>query len=332
MLDASADSKDDTVDPQIRAFITRMAEGFAGHPSLAELDFPQARAVAETVRAPWREGGPRMQATTEHQFPTPEGPVRVRIYDPGTGPAAAALVYMHGGGWTLFSLDTHDRLMREYAARAGVKVVGVDYALSPEAKFPVALHQVAAVVQHLREAAACYGIDPSRIAVGGDSAGGNLSLAAALKLRDDGAPDAIRAILLNYAAIDTESSEAASQSYGGERYMLGDGEMRDFWRNYLRSPADASNPLARPSIARLEGLPPVHLAIAECDLLCEQNLALAERLSAAGVENTAVVYRGATHSFLEAVSVSQIADRALQTAAEWLTQTLALPGDVAAGG
>lgn len=321
MADSAATNTEDVVDPQIRVFVSRVSEAFAGHAGFDTLPYPEARAIAETVRRPWSAGGPEMAEVRELRLPDGGEGVRVRLYIPKAivaGAPAAALIYIHGGGWTLFSLDTHDRLMREYAARAGMVVVGVDYALSPEAKYPTALNQVVAVVRWLRGHGEQIGVDPGRLAIGGDSAGGNLSMATALKLRDAGEGEALRALLLNYGAFDFECSAAAEGLYGGPTFMLNRTEMDQYWTNYLRSPADASDPLACPARAELEGLPPTMLAIAQCDVLAEQNLVMAERLALAGVEVEAVVYEGATHSFLEAVSIAPLADRALTESAAWL--------------
>jgi acetyl esterase len=232
---------------------------------------------------------------------------------------------MHGGGWTLFSVDTHDRVMREYAARANVVVVGVDYALAPENPFPVALEQVEAVALWARDAGAAFGIDPARIAIGGDSAGGNLAVAAALKLRDGGAADLVGAMLLIYGGFDSAGSEESDRRYGGPGYMLSGEERVKFWNNYTPDPADRENPLARPIIADLAGLPPAFLVIAECDILAEQNLRMAQRFRAAGVPVRAEVYPGATHSFIEAVSIAEVTRRAIDESADWLSQTLATP-------
>ena len=319
----------DPVDPEVRVFVEQVNAEFVRQGPFDGLPFPEARRVAEQVRLPWRQGGPRMADTREILVPTGGEVVRIRLYDPGRSqgstPLRAALVYMHGGGWTLFSLDTHDRLMREYAARSGLIVIGVDYALSPEAKFPTALEQVTGVVRWLREHGAILGVDAERIALGGDSAGGNLAITASLKLRDDQDAATIAGILVNYGAFAPECSDDATRRYGGDGYMLGTQELLQFWANYLNSADDAKNPLACPMRASLAGLPPVHMAIAECDVLCEQNLIMAERLRAAGVAVEATVYRGATHSFLEAVAIAQVAVRALEDASRWLVRTTALP-------
>src|SRR5215470_9207203 len=127
----------DPLDPQIRRFVSALAEGWAQFPDDGSRSIVEMRRIAEIVRRPWRQGGPAMAATSDMLLPTRRGDVRVRLHRPSAEMAAQpALVYLHGGGWTMFSLDTHDRIMREFAARAGVVVVGVDYALSPEAKFP----------------------------------------------------------------------------------------------------------------------------------------------------------------------------------------------------
>jgi acetyl esterase len=316
---------DDALDPEIRAFMAEMKAGFARYPPLSDLSFPEARAVAEAVRLKWRQGGPVMAATEEHRIGTGSSEVRVRIHRPERGQAAGlapALVYLHGGGWTLFSLDTHDRVMREYAQRAGVTVVGVDYALSPEAKFPRALEQTIGVVEWLCVRGSELGIDSARLAVGGDSAGGNLAVASALRLRDAGKRALLRALLLSYAVVDSECSPAAIERYGGDAFMLTGGEMRQFWANYLVNTDQARDPYACPRRSDLRGLPPVFLGITECDVLAEQNLAFASALRAAGVETEAVVYPGTTHSFLEAVSIARVAERALQEGSAWLQNKL----------
>ena len=280
------------------------------------------RRIAEEVRAPWRKGGPAMAHTTERDVPTPHGLVRIRVYDPGVQRPAPALVYMHGGGWTLFSLDTHDRVMREYAARAGVIVAGVDYALSPEARYPVALDQVVAVTRWLHANDVGLGIDPARIALGGDSAGGNLSLATALTLRDAGEGDLVKALLLIYPAVQAHCSEMALRLFGGDGAMLTGEEMKSFWDNYVPE-AQRDDPLVCPILANLQGLPPTCVTIAERDVLAEQCRDLAVRLAAAGVSVETTIYPGATHSFIEAVSISPLAQAAIADGAKWLRKRLA---------
>lgn len=301
-------------------FIDIVSADYAKHPKMSGLPFEDQRRIAELVRAPWRAGGPQMQNIVEaHE---PETGVRVRVYDPGGPAAKPALIYLHGGGWTFFSLETHDRLMREYAARAQIVVIGVDYALSPEAKFPVALRQATAVVLWLNRSGLNLGVQPDRLAIGGDSAGANLAMAASLLVRDAGKPDVLCALLLNYGVFHMFNSDEAERRFGGGAFMLNRDEMQTFWANYLTHAQEESNPLACPALADLRGLPPAFMTIPECDILSEQSVSLANQLKAAGVSVRAQLYPGATHSFLEAVSIAPVADRALHDGAVWLRTTL----------
>jgi acetyl esterase len=311
----------DDVDPDVRRFHRLVSAGFARHRDFDRLPRPDARRIAEEVRRPWTRGGPVMRVTEELQLG--ELGTRVRVHRPTETSALPTLIYLHGGGWTLFSLDTHDRVMREYAARAGVAVVGVDYSLSPEHRFPRALDECVAVVAALRRGDGGAGIDIGRLAIGGDSAGANLAVATNLSLRAAGTP-VLSAMLLNYGAYDRAHTESYRR-FDGERYMLTADEMDGFWRNYLGAEFELAGPLACPLQADLRGLPSAFLAIAECDILADQSRLMADRLRAAGVRVESHVYRGATHSFLESVSISALANRAFDDAAQWLRMTLAPP-------
>lgn len=314
------------LDAEVRAFVRAMGAAWASHPDLSTVTPAEARRIADDVREPWTRGGPSMAETVEHRIATDTGSVRVRCYDPGPPGPKPGLVYLHGGGWSIFSLDTHDRVMRELASRAGAVVVGVDYALSPEARYPVALGQVRDVLRFLRSNGGSLGVDPERLAVGGDSAGANLSVAACLSLRDAGEAPLPAGMLLVYGVFDRRSSPEAIARYGGDGYMLGASEMEQFWANYLEDDRQAEDPLVCPVRAELAGLPPAFLVVPSCDLLAEQSHRMAERLREAGVETALEAYEGATHSFLEAVSVSSLADRALEDAARWLRSILGRAG------
>jgi acetyl esterase len=311
----------DDVDPDIRSFIASLNHGYGQFSDFAALPLPERRAAAETVRERWRAGGPMMAQTIETSIAGCRGRIHYPVW-PGDVNAKPlpALLYIHGGGWTMFSIDTHDRLMREYAARAGIVVVGIDYSLSPEAKYPAALDEVVASFLALRQDAAAHGIDPDGIAIGGDSAGANLSVAACLRLRAVGEP-LPRAMLLNYGAFDPEET-VSYKRFDGPAYMLTIAEMDRFWEDYVPGTEMLGDPLVAPLRADLTGLPSAFLAIAECDILADANYAMAARLQAAGVHVDARTYKGATHSFLEAVSISSLADNAFDDAADWLRNVL----------
>lgn len=313
----------DEVESGIRLFVDKVTRAYAELTPQGPWSAPVARAVAEKVREPWRQGGPVMHETREVFAPSRHGPVRLRLYRPAASRPAGMLIYLHGGGFTIFSIDSHDRVMRELAARSGLAVVGVDYALAPEAKFPVALEQVVDVVRWLAgEGADALGLKGAKLAIGGDSAGGNLSFGAAIALRNDGEGAIIRGIVTAYGGFGVVASDEITARYGGKGFMLTREESLAFWKNYLRDPSERQNPLVCPIRADLRGLPPVFLVIPRCDINSEQNFTMLDRLKAAGVAVTAEIYEGATHSFLEAMSVSPIANRALDDMAEWLVRIL----------
>lgn len=311
------------LDPEIAGFVATVCDESARLSAGRRLDWPQRRAIAEAVRAPWRSGGPAMAVTEVHDLPSPIGNFRVRLYRPqAIDPAPPVLVYLHGGGWCLFSIDTHDRLMREYADAAGICVLGVDYALAPEHPFPAGQDQCVQVIHWLRANAGSIGIDASRLALAGDSAGANLALTTTLRLREQGGHTDIRALLLNYGGFDTRISEAA-RPLGSDDDMLTCTEMREFWHSYLGEHAfECKDPLAVPAHADLRGLPPSLLLYGDRDVLGEQSVAMDVRLREAGVVSVVHAYPATPHSFIEAMSVSAIARDAIARGADWLRRHL----------
>ncbi|HEY1144154.1 MAG TPA: alpha/beta hydrolase [Sphingomicrobium sp.] len=303
---------DDDLDPAVRQFQQRLAADYERLSGGRAIDTVERRRIAEIVREPWTRGGPAMAQTIDAHVGDLQVPVR--IHRPSADADLPVLVYAHGGGWMLFSVDTHDRLMREYAARANVAVVGVDYSRAPEARFPTAIEEVASVVRWVRSEN-----QATRIGIAGDSAGANLAVATNLALLQRGERPT-DAQLLNYGAFDPDR-RPSYELYDGPSYNLTSDEMADFWVNYL-PPEEHSNPLARPLLADLHGLPPTFLCIPECDILADENREMESALRAVGVEVEANSYPGATHSFLEAVSISPLADRALAEASAWLSEVL----------
>lgn len=313
------------LDPEIAVFVDKMSAAWASHPSFMSLPIAEARRVGEQVRAPWRLGGPAMAGTQDVAVPTSTGSLPIRVYDPGVASPAPALIYLHGGGFVLFSIDTHDRLMREYAAAGGFIVIGVDYPLSPEARYPTALNQLVELLDWLRDGGgAGIGVDARRLAIGGDSAGANLAMATALRLRDRGTPDAFRGMLLNYGGFAADCSDEAEARLGGDGAVLDREEMEFYFSTYLgQENGRSSDPYAAPLFAQLEGLPPAFLVIPDCDILSEQSYRMEQRMREAGVGAASVTYKGTTHSFLEAMSIAKVARKAIADGAEWVKQVLA---------
>jgi acetyl esterase len=237
---------------------------------------------------------PRVEDRT---IPGAAGEIPLRLYWPDAEPPLAALVYYHGGGWVLGDLDGFDATTRGYASGAGVLVVSVDYRLAPEHPFPAAVDDCYAALEWAAANAAELQVDPARIAVGGDSAGGNLAAAVTLRARDRGGPP-IAFQLLVYPVLDHDF-ERASWIDNADGYLMSAAGMRWFWDHYVADGAARSHQEASPLRAgSLERLPPAHVVTAELDVLRDEGEAYADRLRGAGVPVSHVRYDGMFHGFL----------------------------------
>lgn len=240
--------------------------------------------------------GPELDRVENRTIPGPDGDIPVRIYSPAGNAPKPGLVYFHGGGFVLCNLDTHDTTCRELAAGADCVVVSVDYRLAPEAKFPAAPEDCYAATCWTLDEADPLGIDPTRVAVAGDSAGGNLAAAVTLMCRDRGGPTLAHQLLI-YPVTD-HSLETPSYTENGEGYFLSREMMRWFWHHYLAEEAQGDHPLASPlREPELGGLPSATVLTAEFDPLRDEGHAYAERLLKAGVPTTYTNYPGVFHGF-----------------------------------
>jgi acetyl esterase len=229
-------------------------------------------------------------------IPGPGGEIPVRIYRPSDDDRLPALVYFHGGGWVLGNLDSHDATCRLLTNGAQCVVISVDYRLAPEHKFPAAADDAYAATTWVAENAAPLGIDPRRIAVGGDSAGGNLAAAVTLMAKEQGEPSIAYQVLIY--PVTNHSFDTTSYETNAEGYMLTRRSMIWFWNHYLAEPADGQNAYASPLQADdLGGLPPALVITAEFDPLRDEGAAYAERLKQAGVPVKYTDYPGMIHGF-----------------------------------
>jgi acetyl esterase len=308
---------DERWDPEMLAAQRANEAAAAGFPPIRlELPFAPQRAVNDALGMLTASGGPQMAEVEDRWIAARGRRIFCRLYRPRTDRVLPALVYFHGGGWVWSSVDTHDRMAREYAQAGEVAVVSVDYALSPEAQFPQALEECAAVVRDLAENGAEWGIDPGRLMVGGDSAGGNLALASALLLRETGGPR-MRGILAVYPVCDA-GLETPSYRAFGQGYVLTAEKMRFYWSVYAPREADRLHPLASPLRAELAGLPPVLIQLAELDVLRSEGEAMAGRLEKAGVAVECEVFPGVIHGFARATERVGRAREAVAKAGAWL--------------
>ena len=300
------------VDPQVQV----MLDEVAGLPAMHTLPVDIVRAGSEKRFA---LGGRRVPVgdIEDRAIAGPGGELKLRIYTPkGKGPFPL-IVFFHGSGFVICSLDTHDTMCRHLCAGTAAVVVSVDYRLAPEHKFPAAPDDCLAATRWAGAHAAELNADPSRIAVAGDSAGGNLAAVTALRVRDEGGP-ALCAQLLIYPVTDADTNNASYRD-NAEGYGLTREGMIWFWNHYLGNQADAANPHVSPLRAEsLSGLPPAFVQTAEYDPLRDEGELYASRLIAAGVPTKVTRYDGMNHGFFfwyDRIDTTRIA---VKEACAWL--------------
>lgn len=306
------------LDPQIAALLQSM-EGLAP-PDFSQLDAAQYRQFADNLMPV--PPGAALHQVRDLRVAGADGELDARLYRPLDQQRLPLLVFFHGGGFVMGNLDTHDYLCRELASQTGAAVVSVAYRLAPEAPFPAAPEDCFAATCWLVRHAAELGLDGSRLALAGDSAGGNLALAVSrLAAQRQGPKIAYQCLF--YPVADA-ACDSASYGEFAEGYLLTRAMMQWFWQQYLGAPGQAADPLASPLRAEsLAGMPPTTLISAEFDPLRDEGEALAERLRAAGVALRARRCAGMVHGFISMTATVEAAARVLAQAAAELRQALA---------
>jgi len=284
-------------------------------------DMAAFRQAYAKTRAKLAGGSGSGMARKKVIIPTAWGRLVATIFrsDAPTSVLSPALVYFHGGGWTLGSAETHRPLLEYYTSNSDLVVIALDYALAPEVPFPGALIQGLTALSWLRGNADTLGIDGQRIAVGGDSAGANLAVAVCLAARDMGAPLPVAAMLA-YGSFDSDPSRPSYREYDGDQYLLTAQKMAWFWNNYAPNPTVRTNPLAAPLRADLSVMPPIQLTIAGLDILRDENLVFAANAQKAGVSIDVVLIEDGVHGFMEAVGISATCRKAVDHQLAWINQ------------
>jgi acetyl esterase len=310
------------LDPQAQAVIELVAK--AGRPAYHTLSPKDARQLFLETRPASTPTPPEIGAVRNLVAETPQGTIPLRLYRPaGVADATPlpAYVYFHGGGWVIGDLETHDVLCRQLTAASGASVIAVDYRLAPEHKFPAAADDAWAATRWIVAHASELGLDATRLAVGGDSAGGNLAAVVALLARDAGGP-AIRLQVLIYPVTDVLRETRSYEDFA-EGYMLTRDSMRWFIAHYLKTREDARDwrvsPLRAPSLA---GLPPALIVTAGNDPLRDEGEMYAGRLRDAGVLVDYVCYGGMLHGFAGMGKLLDAAHRVVALIGESLRQAL----------
>jgi len=279
-------------------------------PEEARLMYSQARVIGDVVEV---EKVVDLNITSN---------LRARAYYPDTELLKPLLVYYHGGGWVIGDLDTHDHICRKLAREVNCVVLSVDYQLAPEHPFPEPLNDCYAALEWAVANAVELGIDPNRIAVGGDSAGGNLSAAVAIRARDEAGPELLMQLLIYPVTCSDMTQRSFEENADG--YMLTRDAMAWFWDHYIRDQQDRSNPLAAPLfLENFNNLPAAHIITAEFDPLRDEGEAYARQLSNAGVAVTCIRYDGVIHGFFGMFQELDIAEEAVMSACKELRESFA---------
>ncbi|QFZ19029.1 alpha/beta hydrolase [Saccharothrix syringae] len=312
--------------PVLEPAAQEFVEATAVPPFLYQLGPVDGRKTVDAVQA--GEGVERPDADiTDLTVPGgPSGEVSIRVVRPaGSTGALPVVLYTHGAGWVFGNSHTHDRLVREIAVRAGAAVVFTEYSLSPEAKYPTAIEEVYAALRWVAASGAEHDLDPSRIAVAGDSVGGNMSAAITLLAKRRGGPE-LAAQVLFYPVTDASFDTSSYRQFATGYFLHREG-MRWFWDQYTTDPAQRAEITASPLRAGTEdlaGLPAALVIVAEADVLRDEGEAYAAKLRAAGVPVTAVRYQGIIHDFvlLDALRDTHAARAAVKQAGDFLRDAL----------
>jgi acetyl esterase len=292
------------LDPKIRAYLD---SPMGQMPPLESFTPSGIRDLLQQFPAPVL--APPIHAVRDLQVAGAQGERLVRLYTPSAARKLPLIVFFHGGGFVICNVGMYDDLCKLLANYSGCAVASVEYRLAPETPFPGALEDCYAALEALVARAEELGIDPGRVAVAGDSAGGNLAAATALLSLDRKGPT-LRYQGLIYPCVDPQCGSDSAKSLG-TGYLLTRSGMLWFWGHYLQSAADQTNPLAAPLRASVAGLPPATVITAEFDPLRDEGEAYADRLRAAGVEVTGRRYLGMIHGFVSMPYVTPAAQRAL---------------------
>lgn len=309
------------VDPELVAAGRLLQERGLVAPDRTQASLAEVRAATDRIGAFLGEGSVPLGRERDLSLPGPHGQVPCRLYLPDGVERAALLVYAHGGGFMQGNLDSWDHFLRELVRQSGVAALSVDYKLSPESKFPVAFEEMVAITRLMAREGGEFGIDPTRLAVGGDSAGANLALGTALAMRDAG-ERAVRFQLLIYGVYSTDSDSASWLRFG-QGAGLSRAQMRWIWETYLENPEQRDDWRAAPILADLKDVAPAHQIVGSLDPLLDDSQNLAVQLKAAGVPAQLTVYPGINHGFIRYGRLIGTARRAVTDCAAALTSGLA---------
>ncbi|QEI07881.1 alpha/beta hydrolase [Pigmentiphaga aceris] len=320
-MNQQADTTVPTLAPEVKEAQAQVkAAGIAASNVLTQ-PLAESRETNRIFQRFLNEPVPDVGRIVEHELTHLAHPVKVRLYYPASTASAAlpAYLHVHGGGFAQGDINSLDRWKREIANDAGIVTVGLEYALSPEARYPVAIEQVIGALKWLRDQADVLGLDAERIAVGGDSAGGNLALNALLRLRDE-ADAFVKTGVIVYGMLSANHDSDSHRDLGDGRFGLSTEKLNWFWDQYTDSRQD---PGVAPLYADVSNLPPLLLLAAALDPLLDDTLNLTKRLGSAGQKIVPRVYPGVPHGFIAMTRILPQARQARDDVVAHLKQHLA---------
>jgi len=310
----------DWIDPELIAAGKLLQSRGLVAPDRTRASLSEVRAATDRIGAFLGEGSVPLERERDLMLPGPHGQVPCRLYLPDGAENPPLIIYAHGGGFVQGSLPSWDAMLRELVRQSGVAALSVDYRLSPEHRFPVAFDEMVTMVRLAAREGSGLGIDPTRLAIGGDSAGANLALAAALASRDAG-ERGLGLMLLIYGCFSTDTESPSWQRFG-QGAGLSQTQMRWIWETYLERPDQRNDWRAVPILADLARLPSAHLIVGSLDPLRDDSHLLASRLEQAGVPCELAVYDGLNHGFIRYGRLIGAARRAVGDCAAALRKAL----------
>jgi len=309
------------IDPELVAAGQLLQSKGLVAPDRTVASLTEVRAAQEKIGAFLGEGSEPLKVERALTLPGPHGQVPCHLYLPDGVERPPLLVYAHGGGFMQGSVPSWHHMLRDLVRQSGVAALSVEYQLSPEVKFPVAFEEMLAMTKLAAREGSSWGIDPARLAVGGDSAGANLAAATALAMRDAG-ETAVKFQLLIYGVFSTDSESPSWQQFG-RGAGLSQTQVRWIWETYLEDPGQMKDWRAAPILADLKGLAPAHLIVGSLDPLQDDSSNMAASLKAAGVPCSLTVYQGINHGFIRYGRLIGTARRAIADCAAALKAAFA---------
>ena len=306
--------------PQMQAVLKKSNDLVPSY-SLMETPLSKVREYYAEERKFWNEGGPKISVIKDDEVLGPVGPIPIRIFHPNPEIRLPILLYLHGGGYVLGSIETHNRIMRELSFRSGCVVIGIDYSLSPEQKFPVALDEISCVLKWLNKRPSSnkkspYFFDTDKIVIGGDSSGANLSIGTALNFKN-----CLTGLLLIYGWFGLRDS-CSSRIFANTLDGMAEDDLKYYTKSYIRSNEDLSDVRINALRADLKGLPPSCMIVSDMDPLLDDSRALSYFLEENGVLCEMHLHRGVLHGFMHYSRMLDASVKGLEQCSDFLKKIL----------